>query len=365
MVEKAVVPVVPSLARQALRLARALTTPASPSDYLELVNPLWSTRELLGTIQQIRRETHDTATVVVAPSRPWPGHAPGQWFRVGVDIAGVRHWRAFTVTSDPGHPDGLISLTIKRVEGGLMSRFLLDEADVGTVLFLGEVQGDFGMPTRPDLPLLFVSAGSGVTPFFSLLRHMERRSWLNDVEHVFCVRTQQDVIFGDYLTELARREPGYRLHLWFSSESERLTPGAMDELVPDWSDRRTYLSGPPTMIDAFKAHWHDAGLADRFELERFQPRVGVDVEAGRGGSVRFRVSETSTEVDGSTPILAAAEQAGLALRFGCRMGICHTCVGRLAEGTVRDLRSGAVGGSPGDLIRICISCPEGHVEVDL
>ena len=53
------------------------------------------------------------------------------------------------------------------------------------------------------------------------------------------------------------------------------------------------------------------------------------------------------------------------LAFGCRMGICHTCVGRLAEGQVRDLRTGEVHGEQGEMIRICINAPEGHVEVDL
>ena len=365
MVEKAAAPGVPALARQALRLVRAFTTPASPSDYLELVNPLWSTRELLGVIVEIRHETHDTATVVVKPSRPWPGHQAGQWFRVGVEIAGTRHWRAFTLTSDPDHPEGHVALTIKRVEGGLMSSHLLDRAEPGTVLYLGEVQGDFTLPERPSEGLLFLSAGSGVTPFFALLRHLERQGWLHDVQHVSCVRTPEDLIFGAALAALAERAPGYRLQPWYSSESGRLTPERLDDLVPDWRERRTYLSGPPEMIEAFKQHWADAGLGERLELERFQPRAGADVEPGVGGTVRFRVSETTAEADGSTPILVAGEDAGVSLRFGCRMGICHTCVGRLAEGTVRDLQSGEVGGSVGDMIRICISCPEGHVEVDL
>ena len=47
------------------------------------------------------------------------------------------------------------------------------------------------------------------------------------------------------------------------------------------------------------------------------------------------------------------------------MGICHTCVGRLQDGAVRDLRTGAVEQASGQMIRICINAPEGHVEIDL
>lgn len=365
MVEKAAVPPLPSLARQILRAAQALTTPATPSDYLELLNPLWSTRELLGTIREIRWETHDTATIVIEPSKEWSGHEPGQYLRVGVVIDGIRHWRAFTLTSDPEHPEGVISLTVKLVKDGLMSNYLLNEAEVGTVLYLGQVEGEFGIAERPKRPLLFLSAGSGITPLFVLLRHLHRKDWLDDVKHVFCVRTPDDVIYADYLNKVAEQHPGYSLTTWFSRDKGRFTPENLADLVPDWRERQTYLSAPPEMIETFKQHWHDADLAEQFEIERFQPKAGADVEPGKGGTIRFRVSDTDTEADGSTPILEAGEDAGLSLKFGCRMGICHTCVGRLAEGTVRDLRSGRVGGEVGDMIRICISCPEGHVEVDL
>jgi len=51
-----------------------------------------------------------------------------------------------------------------------------------------------------------------------------------------------------------------------------------------------------------------------------------------------RLSEVNA--GGDKPILVAGEEAGLELAFGCRMGICHTCVGRFRSGKVRDLRSG-------------------------
>ena len=61
----------------------------------------------------------------------------------------------------------------------------------------------------------------------------------------------------------------------------------------------------------------------------------------------------------------AGEEAGLDLPYGCREGICHTCVGTLCSGQVRDLRTGKVYGQEGEMIRTCISAPEGPVEIDL
>lgn len=61
----------------------------------------------------------------------------------------------------------------------------------------------------------------------------------------------------------------------------------------------------------------------------------------------------------------AGEDAGLELPYGCREGICHTCVGELRAGRVRDLRTGRVHGDPGEVIRTCIHAPEGPIEIDL
>ena len=57
--------------------------------------------------------------------------------------------------------------------------------------------------------------------------------------------------------------------------------------------------------------------------------------------------------------------AGATLPYGCRIGICHTCVGTLCSGKVRDMRTGKVSGSEGEVIRTCVNAPEGPVEIAL
>jgi ferredoxin len=101
-------------------------------------------------------------------------------------------------------------------------------------------------------------------------------------------------------------------------------------------------------------------------MERFQPKLGLgDKSEGEGGTIKFCKSDCETEADGKTPILVAGEEVGLDLPYGCREGICHTCVGELRSGRVVDLRNGKVYGQEGEVIRTCISAPEGPVEIDL
>jgi ferredoxin-NADP reductase len=366
MPERAATPEIPTLARRLLTAVRGFTTPLLPDDYLELVNPMWSTKELRAQIVEVRRETPDTATIVMRPAHPWPGHRPGQFMRLGVEIDGRRHWRAYTITADPNHPQGYVSATIKAVDDGALSRYFVRHAMPGSIVYLGEVEGEFGLPDPLPDKTLFVSAGSGITPIMSLLRELDRRDALTDAIHLYSMRTDDDFIFRDLLHDIEKRHPGYDLRVNLSSESGRLTPDRIAELVPDWTERQAFLSGPGDMLDALKAHWHDHGAEQRMSMERFQPRIGGDeVEPGEGGTIYFRVTDVKAECDGRTPILVGGEEAGATLPFGCRMGICHTCVGRLAQGTVRDLRSGEITNGEGVMIRTCINCPEGHVEIEL
>jgi stearoyl-CoA 9-desaturase NADPH oxidoreductase len=357
-------PNVPRLQRRALRVLGALSTPLLPDDYLELINPLWSTRELRGRIEKIRHETPSAATVVIKPGYKWPGHRAGQYVRIGLDIGGVRHWRAYSLTSDPDRRDGRISITVKNVDEGKVSPYLVRRSEPGTIIALGGVEGDFVLPADPPRKLLFVSAGSGITPIMSMLRHLARDDGLGDTILLHSARTPDDVIFGNELRALASEHAGFRLHEQHTSARGRMEPRHLNELCPDWREREAFISGPGALLDALTSLWEEHADPERLHVERFQPKLGVG-EEGDGGTIRFIASDRETESDGHMPILVAGEEAGLSLPYGCREGICHTCVGALRSGRVRDLRNGKVYGQEGEMVRTCISAPEGPIEIDL
>jgi ferredoxin-NADP reductase len=366
MAERGAEPQVPGLHRRAMHSLRGFFTPLLPDDYLELINPLWSTQELRGRIVSVDLETSDAATILIKPGWKWPGHRPGQYLRIGVVVDGVHHWRAYSLTSDPDRPDGHISITPKLVDTGKVSPYFVRSARVGQIVRLGGVEGTFVLPDEVPEKLLFISAGSGITPVMSMLRSLERTADLGDVVHVHSARTEAAAIFGDQLRGLDERQPGYRLQLRLTSEQGRVAPEHLDDLCADWRERETFACGPAEMLDALSARWERDGDPERLHMERFQPIIGEQKgEQGDGGTIRFTESDVEAESDGSEPILVAGEDAGVTLPFGCRMGICHTCVGQLSSGQVRDLRTGKVSGSPGEMIRTCVNAPEGAVEIAL
>ncbi|MFD0685920.1 ferredoxin reductase [Actinomadura fibrosa] len=341
--------------------ARLLTTPLLPEDYLGLLNPLWSTAEPRGRIEAVRHETPGTATLVIRPGPAWRGHLPGQWVKVGVDIDGVRHWRTFSLSSPP-RPDGRITITVKAGPDGFVSAYLVNEVKPGTIIRLGDAEGDFILPSELPERLLFLTAGSGITPVMAMLRHLAEEGSRADIVLVHSARTEEDVIFGAELRALGERLPGLTLHERHTGRDGRFAPAELDAICPDWAEREAWACGPAGMLDDASAHWTDAGVDGRLRLERFRL---APVAGGEGGRVRFTKSDVEVEADGSTPLLEAGESAGALLPSGCRMGICYSCVGRLCSGQVRDLRTGEVHGEEGQIIQTCVSAAAGPVDIEL
>lgn len=364
MAERGAKPQVPPSRRRALRAVRSLFSPLLPDDYLELINPLWSTRELRGRIERVEPETAESASVLIRPGYEWAGHRPGQYLRIGVVIDGIHHWRAYSLTSEPGRADGCIAITPKLVEAGKVSPYLVRDARPGEIVRLGGVEGTFVLPEPVPERLLFISAGSGITPIMSMLASLAARDQLGDVVHIHSARHGDAVIFADRLRRLEAAHAGFDLRLRLTGEQGRLAPADLDALCPDWRRRQAFASGPGKMLDELSRHWEQEGDPELLAMERFQPLIRGD-GSGEGGTVRFVKSGVEAACDGATPILVCGEEAGAILPFGCRMGICHTCVGELRQGEVRDLRTGEVHGSEGEMVRTCVHAPEGPVEIAL
>ncbi len=362
-----------SLLSQAIRLAERATTPLLPADYLDLFDPLRAGADLRGRIVAVHPETADAATIVIRPGADWAGHVPGQYVRIGIDVDGVRQWRAYSLTHGP-RADGRISITVKAVPDGTVSTHLVRRAAPGTLVHLEQAAGEFVLPPA-GTKLLFVTAGSGITPVIGMLRNLFPvadsgvlrlgRSADLDITVVHVAPSEPDSLFIANLRALD--EAGLiRLVARHTDVHGRLDVADLAGLVPDLHERTTFACGPSGLLDALAAHHDEHGLP----LMTEQFRV-TTVAAGKGGAVTFGRTGTTVEADGATPILTAAEDAGVLMPSGCRMGICYGCVLPLREGSVRDLRTGEIttatrqqSGSGGIPIQTCINAAAGACDID-
>ncbi|MFF0412944.1 ferredoxin reductase [Kitasatospora sp. NPDC004745] len=350
-----------ALRSRAWKLLEMVTTPLLPSDYLDLVSPLRAGADLRGRIEAVHPETGDSATVVIRPGRGWRGHTAGQYVRIGVDVDGRRLWRSYSITSPTNRRDGRVTITVKAIPGGKVSNHLVRRAAPGTLIQLDQPAGDFVLPPTKPAKVLYLTAGSGITPVMGMLRDAE----FDDAVMVHCAPQPHDVIFRDELHGLVA-DGKLRLTEVHTGTDGRLDIARLDELVPDWAERETWACGPAGLLDAAEERWSEHGVRERLHTERFRPAAAVVVGDGSdGGEVTFSATGRTVEADGATPLLDVGEEAGVLMPSGCRMGVCFGCVTPLKAGAVRDLRTGEITeAEPGVLIQTCVSAAAGACDIE-
>jgi ferredoxin-NADP reductase len=350
------------------KLAARITTPLLPDDYLHLANPLWSARELRGRVVRVRRETEDSATLVIKPGWGFSfDYQPGQYIGIGLLVEGRWRWRSYSLTSSPvarsgSGPERTVTISVKAMPEGFLSTHLVAGVEPGTIVRLAAPQGNFVLPDPAPPSILFLTAGSGVTPVMSMLRTLVRRKQIGDVRHLHSAPTASDVMFGAELAALADIHPGYRLQVRETRKRGRLDLAMLDHEVPDWRERQTWACGPEGMLAQAEKAWSSAGISDRLHLERFA--VSKAAPAGAGGTVTFVRSGRAVTADAATSLMDAGEGVGVQMPFGCRMGICQSCVVGLVEGHVRDLRTGKEH-EPGTRVQTCVSAASGNCALDI
>ena len=132
------------------------------------------------------------------------------------------------------------------------------------------------------------------------------------------------MIFHDELRDLEAGQSGYRLHLQLTREDGKVDFENLDRPRAGLDRAGRRGRAVPPRCSTPSDVWDKAGLRDALHTERFT--IARTDKGGEGGTVTFAISDKSVEIDGATSILEAGEKVGIQMPFGCRMGICQTCV---------------------------------------
>ncbi len=352
------------------RSVAALASPQGVDRYLEQINPMWAAHEVRARIVDIHREVDvpghpPVATITLQPTATWRGHRAGQHVQLGVEVDGARRTtRVFTISSPDSRNGDRFTITLRAnpdaPERQSVSRYLAERAQPGTMVHLSQAEGDFVLPDRVPEHVLFISGGSGITPVMSMLRSLQRRTHRGRVTFVHYAQSPEHQIFAAELDDIRRSGHGIDVHLLHPELGDpNLSPAYLQRLVPGYRDVPTWACGPAPLIEAVRGAYDGS---EQLRVEYFQPprTSGTSAE----GDVAFTRSGKEAPNTGA-PLLEQAEALGLTPEFGCRMGICFSCVSRKSEGTVRNVLTGEESSLPDEEIRICVSAPVGDCVVDL
>lgn len=306
-----------------------------------------------------RDETADVTTFTFRTTDGQPVRfTAGQAMTLALDVDGERLLRTFSLSSAPCREEGgegTVEITIKAHPAGRATSWLHRTVMPGSVLEAFEPRGRFVLGTAPLTRIALLSAGSGVTPLLSMLRHLAGTAPETDIVWFHAARTPADVLFGAELARLQRRMP----HLAVAISVSRAEPGwfgyrgricrrLLSAAVPDLGRRDAFCCGPSGfMTEARLIHAAEGGAAARFHIENFQPVT--EITPAPEGIAPVSDAQFTITLDGKSfnaaageTILQAATRQTVVIPCGCASGICGTCRVRKLEGTVAMRHNGGL-----------------------
>lgn len=361
--------------------------------------PQWSQGEIAVRCVQILDETHDVKTFrFVAEPAVWFAYKPGQFVTLNLEINGRPVKRSYSISSSPSRPHTL-DITVKRVAApidapaaspGLVSNWLHDHISVGSKLRLNGPFGKFTCVDAPSNKLLFLSAGSGITPMMSMSQWLCDTAADADMIFLHSARSPRDIIFQQQLQVLAAHYPNFKLAItttrseikqpWYGYTGQ-LNSMMLQTIAPDFLDRQVYVCGPSPFMDAARTLLTDLNFPmQNYYSESFgspkatKPRVNQstalalaqksDETVPKSAPAERKSNDSSPDLKlvkpaaSSTPtlssptivfaksgkeitceaedcILDVAEQEKIDIPSGCRIGVCGACKRKVIEGEVK------------------------------
>ena len=275
-------------------------------------------------VHHIQQETPDVWTLSLLCHDYYPYRA-GQYALVSIRNS-AEQMRAYTISSTPGVSE-YITLTIRRLDGGLGSKWLTRDVKRGDYLWLSDAQGEFTCDNKASDKLLLLAAGCGVTPIMSMRRWLAKYRPQVDVQVIFSVRSPQDVIFADewknYPVTLVAENNATAGFL-----AGRLTQEILRS-VPDLAARTVMTCGPAPYMDQVEKDVKALGVTQFFNEKFFIPVA----EAATSGLTFTKLQPAKTFYGPvGTTLLEAFESNKVPVNAACRAGVCGSCKTKVVSG---------------------------------
>ncbi len=324
-------------------------------------------------IKKVIRETHNVSTFIIDPSEnglEWNPKA-GQYITIEAEVKGETLRRSYSLSSSP--QDNNLAFTIKRVDGGKVSNYMLDNIKEGSELKVNKPEGKFQLIPNADVrkDYYFFAAGSGITPIMSMIKSVLDQEPMSSAYLLYGNRTEEDIIFRDVLDKL---QTEYKDQIYVNytltkpkKEKKAGIKGLFSKGTISWSGLKGridnemikrfladhpsksgknefYICGPGNFISYTEQVLQVEGFeSSQIKKEFFSspdsPAVGTSPGTAKSdGSAILKVT-----LDGETfelkhsndkTILESIMEAGKNPPYSCTAGACSSCVARKTKGEV-------------------------------
>jgi len=315
----------------------------------QIINMLHPKRMRL-RVSEVRQETKTTKTFrLISPDAYLPPFQAGQYINLFVELGGIRTSRPYSISSPPNQT-GYYDLTVRRVEDGFVSHYLLDEVRVGDEFESTSPAGNFSHnPLFHGHDLVFLAGGSGITPFISMIREVTDRGLGRNIHLIYGSQDPDDIIFREELEDRSKRHDNLTVSMVISNPPRGypgftgfITAQLMKEVLGDVSPKTFYLCGPEAMYTYCLKELEILGIPRRRRrTEVFGPPKDVMAQPGwpegvsADASFKVKVKgRKDIRARAGEPLMISMERASIILPASCRSGECSLCRTKLISGKV-------------------------------
>jgi ferredoxin-NADP reductase/MOSC domain-containing protein YiiM len=367
------------------------TAPGNPGLANEEQAPAWPGFRQM-RVARIHKESASVTSFVLSPvdGQPLPVFGAGQFIvlRLLVDPGKPPALRSYSLSDLPAADH--LRISVKSELNGIGSSFLCNRAREGDVLDVSAPRGSFTL--RPgQSTVVLLSAGVGATPVISMLHALAAEKSQREIWWIYGARNSVDHPFAEESRSLLKELSRGRGYIVYSRPApvDRVgkdfdAPGHIDTAllerigVPPGSD--FYLCGPPSFLQSMRDRLQTWGvLAENVHtevfgsLEAITPGMAQVVHTphlpqeppGSGPPVSFARSGITAAWDPKfKSLLELAEACDVPVRWSCRIGVCHTCMTGLIDGSIIYDPEPLERPAPGNVL-VCCSQPSAGVTLDL
>jgi phytoene dehydrogenase-like protein/ferredoxin-NADP reductase len=306
-------------------------------------------RRLQLKVKEIIKETASARTFrLESKNGKLPGFRAGQYINLFVEIKGVKTSRPYSISSAPGKP--YYDITVRRVDGGFVSHYLLDNIKAGDSFESSGPNGYFYYePLMDSSDLVFLAGGSGAAPFMSIIREAAEKKSDVKMHLIYGSRKPDDIIFEKELKEITAKNKNIKVD-YVMSEPPADWKGAagflddkvISKLAGDLKGKTVFVCGPALMYELCGPSLVKLGVpARRTKREAYGPPQDITREPawpGIAASKEFEVIEMRSgkkaRAKAGEPLMNSLERAGIVVPAICRSGECTACRTKLISGKV-------------------------------
>ena len=318
----------------------------SPDQFINRLHP----DRLSLQVADIITETSSTKTFrLVSKDRELPPFQAGQYISLFLEIDGIRTSRPYSISSPP-HLREYYDITVRRVENGLVSNFLLDDLVIGNDLVSSGPAGHFYFnPLIHSKNMICLAGGSGITPFMSIIREIVECGLDRSITLFYGNKTTDDIIFHAELGRISARFDSINYIPVIEDPSDDyigacgfMTAELIKEILGDLTDKSFFICGPQGMYDFCLPELEGLGIARRkIKQEMYGAPVNIwqypgwprEVDPDRLFSVRLKNGQ-QLKAKAGIPLLVSLEKSGMVVPSLCRSGECSMCRLKVLSGKV-------------------------------